>query len=106
DDDGVRCLTRHLLEKLGYEVLEADGADAACRLAAKHAGRIDLLITDVVMPGMNGCQVAEQLARLHPEARALFVSGYTDDAVIRHGILQEDVEFLAKPFSAAALARK
>jgi two-component system cell cycle sensor histidine kinase/response regulator CckA len=86
--------------------LEATSGADAFRIAGKHAGPVHLLITDVVMPEMSGRQVAEEMASLHPEARVLFVSGYTDDAVVRHGILQEGVHFLPKPFSPIGLARK
>jgi two-component system cell cycle sensor histidine kinase/response regulator CckA len=106
DDDGVRSLTRHMLQNFGYTVLEASGGAAALRVAGEHAGPIHLLITDVVMPGMSGRQVAVGVAGLHPEARVLYTSGYTDDAVVRHGILHADVYFLPKPFSPLALAYK
>jgi CheY-like chemotaxis protein len=106
DEEGVRILTRHLLKGFGYTVMEAaSGADALSQ-AGKHAGPVDLLITDVVMPGMSGGQVATEMATLHPEARVLFVSGYTNDAVVRHGILQDKVHFLPKPFSPMGLAVK
>ncbi|HYH69169.1 MAG TPA: response regulator [Urbifossiella sp.] len=71
-----------------------------------NAGPIHLLVTDVVMPGMSGRQVADRLAGSHPTTRVLYVSGYTDDAVLRHGILEEAVFFLPKPYSPAALAAK
>jgi PAS domain S-box-containing protein len=106
DDEGVRLLTRHMLKGFGYTVLEAASGPDALRIAGKHAGPLHLLITDVVMPGMSGRQVAEEMASLYPEARVLFVSGYTADAVVRHGILEDKVHFLPKPFSPSALARK
>jgi two-component system cell cycle sensor histidine kinase/response regulator CckA len=106
DEAGVRALTRHVLAGCGYAVLEAaDGAEAV-RLAAGHGGPIHLLVTDVVMPGTGGRAVAEQVAASHPRVRVLYMSGYTDDAVVRHGVLQEGVNFLQKPFSPAALAFK
>jgi CheY-like chemotaxis protein len=106
DEGAVRALTRHFLTGCGYTVLEAgDGAEAV-RVAAGHAGPIHLLITDVVMPGLGGRVAAERVTERRPEARVLFVSGYTDDAVIRHGVLREGVSFLQKPFSLIALAFK
>ena len=106
DDDGVRALTRRALQDCGYTVLEARDGTAAERVAEKHAGPIDLVITDVVMPRQSGREVAERLAALHPEIKILFLSGYTDDAVMRHGILEAQVAFLQKPFTLAALAVK
>jgi CheY-like chemotaxis protein len=106
DEDGVRALTRHILQSCGYAVLEArDGAEAV-RVAGQHQGHIDLLITDVVMPRMGGREVAERLAAIHPAVKVMFLSGYTDDAVVRHGILEAQVAFLQKPFSTATLAAK
>jgi YesN/AraC family two-component response regulator len=95
-----------MLKVCGYIALEAASGADAIHIAGKHAGPIHLLITDVVMPGMSGRQVAEKMAALHPEAKVLFVSGYTDDAVVRHGTLHDKVHFLPKPFSPIALARK
>ncbi|WP_238602802.1 hybrid sensor histidine kinase/response regulator [Fimbriiglobus ruber] len=106
DDHGVRGLTRHVLSECGYTVLEAAEGDDAVRLATGRAAPIHLLITDVVMPGPGGLLVAERVTQRHPEVRVLFVSGYTDDAVIRHGILREGVNFLQKPFSPVALTFK
>ena len=106
DDAGVRALTRHVLAGCGYAVLEAADGEEAVRVAAAHAGPIDLLVTDVVMPGAGGRPTAELVAARHPGVRVLFVSGYTDDAVIRHGVLREGVDFLQKPFSPVALAAK
>jgi CheY-like chemotaxis protein len=106
DEDSVRALTRHVLRQAGYAVLEAADGDEALRVAAGHAGPIHLVVSDVVMPGPAGREVAEQLAGRHPGLRVLFVSGYTDDAVVRHGVLHERVNFLQKPFTPAGLARK
>jgi CheY-like chemotaxis protein len=106
DEEGVRALIRQVLQVGGYAVLEArDGADALW-LASQHRGPIDLLITDVVMPGLDGRGLAERLAASYTGLRVLYLSGYTDDAVVRRGVLQEKVHFLQKPFSPAALARK
>jgi CheY-like chemotaxis protein len=106
DDDGVRALTRIIVQGAGYSVLESRDGIEAVRLAGEYAGRIDLLMTDVVMPKMNGREVAGGVLELHPELKVLFLSGYTDDAVVRHGILHETVNFLEKPFSPASLAVK
>jgi CheY-like chemotaxis protein len=106
DEDAVRALTRHILLACGYAVLEArDGAEAV-RLAADHPGPVHLLVADVVMPRMGGREAATRVAAARPGIRVLFLSGYTDDAVVRHGILEAEVAFLQKPFTAAALARK
>ncbi len=106
DEDAVRSLARLVLRNYGYTVLEASHGEAAIRLADEHAGHIDLLVTDVIMPGMGGRALAAALLERRPGLRVLYLSGYTDDAVVRHGILQEQVLFLQKPFAAAALARK
>jgi PAS domain S-box-containing protein len=106
DDAAVRALTRHVLQAAGYAVLEAVGGDEALRVATAHTGCIHLLVTDVVMPGLGGRATAERLAERHHGLRVLFVSGYTDDAVIRHGVLHDKVNFLQKPFTPAVLAWK
>ena len=106
DEDAVRALTRIVLQSNGYQVLEAANGDDALRVAAEHPGPIDLLISDVVMPGMGGRDLAERLLARRPGMKVLFLSGYTDDAVVRHGVLSESVNFLQKPFSTAALAQK
>ena len=106
DEDGVRVLTRRVLAGCGYTVLEAANGDEASRVASAHDGPIHLLVTDVVMPGVGGRAVTELVAERHPSVRVLFMSGYTDDAVIRHGVIREGVNFLQKPFSPAALAFK
>src|SRR5262249_40317724 len=106
DEDGVRALTRHTLQGCGYTVLEArDGAEAV-RVAGQRQGRIALLLTDVVLPRMSGREVAEHLGSVQPGLKVLFLSGYTDDAVVRHGILEAEVAFLQKPFTPASLAAK
>ena len=106
DEAGVRTLARRVLIKCGYAVLEAADGAAAVRVMDGHPGPIHLLVTDVVMPGVGGQVVAERVSERHPGVRVLFVSGYTDDAVIRHGVLGNGVNFLQKPFSPAALAAK
>ncbi|VTT98221.1 hypothetical protein, partial : Multi-sensor hybrid histidine kinase OS=Chloroherpeton thalassium (strain ATCC 35110 / GB-78) GN=Ctha_0688 PE=4 SV=1: PAS_9: PAS_4: PAS_3: PAS_9: HisKA: HATPase_c: Response_reg [Gemmataceae bacterium] len=106
DQSDVRRFTRVALESYGYTVVEAADGPAALAAAARPEHRIDMLLTDVVMPGMSGRQVAEALRARRPDLRVLYVSGYTDDAVVRHGILQADVAFLRKPFTPLALAQK
>jgi PAS domain S-box-containing protein len=106
DDPAVRALTCQVLRAAGYAVLEAGGGEAAAGLAAAHPDPIHLLVTDVVMPGVGGRDLAGQLAARAPALRVLYVSGYTEDAVVRHGVLQAGVHFLQKPFSPLALARK
>jgi PAS domain S-box-containing protein len=106
DEDGVRALSRHVLQGYGYKVLEAADGNEALRIASRQ-GPIQLLVTDVVMPGgLGGRHLAERILTLHPRTRVLYVSGYTDDAVVRHGVLEEQVHFLQKPFSPVALAHK
>jgi signal transduction histidine kinase len=106
DDEAVRALTRTVLRSNSYDVIEAVDADEALRWVEEHKEPIHLLVTDVVMPGMSGRELAERLKQLRPEMKVLFVSGYTDDAVVRHGLLEAEVAFLQKPFTPNALARK
>jgi two-component system cell cycle sensor histidine kinase/response regulator CckA len=106
DEEAVRRLSAKVLERAGYRVLSAaDGAEAI-RAADVHDGDIDLLVTDVVMPGMSGTQLAAAFRTRNPEIRVLFVSGYTPDAVLRHGVREGELAFLQKPFSPAALASR
>ena len=106
DEDIVRGLARQILEEAGYNVLDARGGEEAIRLCRERPGPIDLLLTDVVMPDTSGKEVAERLTRLRPATRVLYMSGYTDDAIVHHGVLDSDVEFIQKPFTPVALARK
>jgi CheY-like chemotaxis protein len=93
-----------LLSDLGYEVVPADGPEEALRLAAGRT--VDLLVTDVVMPMMNGRQLAERLLADRPELKVLYMSGYTDDAVIARGVIEAGTAFLQKPFGGDRLAQK
>lgn len=104
DDAALRQLARRVLRRAGYTVLEADGAEAALRLGLAHEARIHLLLTDVVMPGMNGRALAEQLNECKPGMRVLFMSGYTDDDVMRRGVIAAQTPFLQKPFTPHRLA--
>jgi CheY-like chemotaxis protein len=106
DEPALLALSRHLLSAQGYTVLEAGCGEKATRAAKQYEGTIHLLVTDVVMPGLSGRQVAERITALRPGVRVLFLSGYTDDAVIRHGVLQAESAFLQKPYTPAALAQK
>jgi len=107
DEVGVRALVRRILEGNGYTILEASNGAQALELYEGCNGSIDLLITDVVMPGgMSGRQLADCLLAKRPTLKVLYVSGYTDEAIGRHGVLEKGVEFLKKPFTPEALARK
>ena len=104
DDDGVRALVKLMLEANGYEVFAVGDAESAARLCTERT--VDLLLTDVVMPEVSGSQLAERLRGLAPSMRILFMSGYSDEAVQRHGELTASAAFLEKPFTERALARK
>ncbi len=106
DEDVVRFLTREILLRQGYTVLEASRGDEAIRICSRHTGPIQLMVTDVVMPGMSGPQLARALQSIRPDMKVLYVSGYTDDAIVHHGILSSGLAFLQKPFTPEALARK
>jgi len=106
DEEAVRDLTVKILRKLGHTVLAASGGAEAIEIAKSYSGPIALLLTDVVMPNMSGRQVADHLLKLRPELKVLYLSGYTDNTVVHHGVLEDGVEFLPKPFSREALARK
>jgi CheY-like chemotaxis protein len=106
DAAAVRAVTKQVLERQGYTVLEAPNGEAALRLGQKHHGPIHLLLTDVVMPLVSGRQLAEQLAPARPDMKVLYASGYTDDSVVRHGILEARAAYLQKLFSPEVLARK
>jgi PAS domain S-box-containing protein len=106
DEDAVRTLACHVLRSCGYVVLEASDGQEALRVAQKHKGPINLLLSDVIMPHLSGRQLVERMAAVKPVMKLLFFSGYTDDAMVRHGVLDTDYAFLNKPFTPAALAQK
>ncbi|MBI3809515.1 MAG: PAS domain S-box protein [Nitrospirae bacterium] len=106
DEESVRTLARAVLEANGYQVLEARNGTEAFSLSGQHTGPIHLMATDVVMPGMSGRELAECLQSARPTLKILYVSGYPDDTIVRHGILDSNVAFLQKPFTPDALARK
>jgi PAS domain S-box-containing protein len=106
DEDPVRALVRNVLREKGYRILEASRGEEALELAEQYGGPIDLLVTDVVMPQMNGRELARRLANLLPQIKVLYISGYADNAVWYQGGLDSGGAFLQKPFSPEALARK
>jgi len=107
DEPSVRHLAGNILELQGYHVLVANNGQDALRVARKNVGApIRLVVTDVIMPQMNGTVMAEWLKTTYPDLKILFTSGYTDDAIAQHGVLEKGVAFLSKPYSPATLARK
>jgi two-component system cell cycle sensor histidine kinase/response regulator CckA len=106
DEKAVRKLVIEFMNKQGYTVLKACHGDEALQICKKHKGLIHLMVTDVVMPGMNGRELAENLSPLHPEMKVLYISGYTENAIIHHGVLDPGTSFLQKPFTLDVLARK
>ncbi|PYP69735.1 MAG: hybrid sensor histidine kinase/response regulator, partial [Gemmatimonadetes bacterium] len=106
DEDAVRQIIEEALQARGYRVMVARDGNEALALAGRHTGQIDLLVTDVVMPDMNGRELSQRLTQVRPTIKTLYLSGYTDDAILHHGVLQEGVAFLQKPFSLGVLARK
>jgi len=106
DEDTVRHVVREALRGFGYTVLETGDPEQAAGIAAGHAGPIHLLVTDVVMPKKNGRALARQILETRPDMRVLYMSGYTDSAIVQEGVLERGVFFLQKPFTLVALARK
>jgi PAS domain S-box-containing protein len=106
DEAAVRNLARRVLEKYGYKLLLAATGRDGVQVAQQHVGSIDLLVTDVVMPEMGGRELAQVLTTLQPGLKVLYLSGYTDDAIVHHGVLDAGVAFLQKPFKPDELARK
>ena len=106
DEEAVRSLVCRVLRASGYTVLESLNPADALRMAREHPDPIHLLLTDVVMPQMSGREVANHVIVLRPSTKVLFISGYTDDAIVHHGVLDPKTAFLHKPFSPDDLARK
>jgi PAS domain S-box-containing protein len=103
DEELVRRMTRTILQRSGYTVLEAKNGHEALHVAEQQPRRIDLLLTDVVMPGMNGRELYQRLARIRPDVKVLFMSGYTDSALLRNGVLESGITLVLKPFAPEAL---
>jgi response regulator RpfG family c-di-GMP phosphodiesterase len=106
DEIAILNMASSMLTKQGYSVLQANTPAEAIRLANEHVGTISLLITDVIMPNMNGKDLALDLQSLNPRLKCLYMSGYTADAISQHGVLDEGVHFIQKPFSLPDLATK
>ena len=106
DEEQVRRIIKEALERQGYKVLSASNGEEALRLAADRRIEIHLLLTDVVMPQMSGRELAERLGAERQQLKVLYMSGYTDDAIVRHGLLEETLNFIQKPFDSAGVARK
>jgi len=103
----VRNLARRVLTESDYTVLEAGNGEEAIQVCQQHQGPLHLLLTDVVLPGgMSGRKIAERLVLLRPEVKVLCMSGYTDDAIVHHGVLEPGIAFLEKPFTPTALLQK
>jgi DNA-binding response OmpR family regulator len=102
----VREVVREILETNGYEVLAAQRGDEAVGISDHRVGPIQLMVTDVVMPEMSGRELAQRLAPVRPDMRVLYMSGYTDDAIVKHGVLDAGIAFISKPFTPDALLAK
>jgi two-component system cell cycle sensor histidine kinase/response regulator CckA len=106
DELQVRKFAALVLRETGYKVLEASGGEEALISAQQHKGRIHMLLTDVVMPGMSGKELSERLKQRRPNIKVIFASGYTDDAILHHGVLGPEMEFIQKPFTPSSLTQK
>jgi two-component system cell cycle sensor histidine kinase/response regulator CckA len=106
DEPGLRSLTKRFLQTAGYTVLESANGREAIELLEQYEDVVHLMLTDVVMPGMNGRELATRLAPIRPRMKVLYMSGYTDDAILRHGVLDDVRRFLSKPFTSSELRRK
>jgi CheY-like chemotaxis protein len=106
DEDDVRALTREVLERQGYVVLEAGDGLQALQVHEKEGARIDLILTDVVMPRMSGREMVDRVRAVRPDIRVLYMSGYTEDAIVRHGVLEASMRLLGKPFTPSELIGK
>jgi CheY-like chemotaxis protein len=105
DDSALRILVGRVLRDCGYAVIEAADGQEALNLAKLHKGKIHLIFTDAVMPGMGSRELVNQMKSIHPEIKSLYTSGYTDTEIIKHGVLDRDIAFLPKPYEVADLIR-
>jgi len=106
DEEQVRAIALNILRRQGYQVIPAQNAGEALLISERHPGGIDLLLTDVVMPQMSGPELAQRLGATRPDMKVLCMSGYTDDSIIRHGVLETGVAFVQKPITPALLSRR
>ena len=106
DEPAVLALTATMLENQGYAVLAANSPDQAVALARRHTAKIHLLVTDVVMPGINGRDLWRQLSALRPDLKCVYMSGYPANAISRHGVLEASAHFIQKPFAQKELTAK
>ncbi|MEJ2053986.1 MAG: response regulator, partial [Calditrichaceae bacterium] len=106
DDDAVKAITESALRNFVYTVVTASNGEEALRIYDKHNRKFDLLLTDVIMPLMSGRQLADEIRQKNAEIKILFFSGYTDDSIVHHGVLDEGTEFIQKPYSNIGLAQK
>jgi CheY-like chemotaxis protein len=106
DERAVRNLASQILKRQGYCVLEASSGEEALELYRVHQDPIHLVLTDVVMPRMSGRELTDRLLSFHPKIKILYMSGYTDDAILQHGVLEKGVNYIQKPFTMESLTRK
>jgi CheY-like chemotaxis protein len=106
DGESVRRLASRILTRAGHTVIEAANGREALEVAARHEGEIDLILTDVVMPELNGRELVDRIRESRPGIRALYMSGYTDDEIVRRGLLSSDMAFIEKPFTSARLLER
>ena len=106
DEEALRKLVMNVLQNKGYTVIAPENVAEALKMLQKHMGPIHLLLTDVVMPVLSGRELAERVTSLHKETKVIYMSGYTNDAIVQHGVLDPGLNFVQKPFSPDTIARK